>query len=63
LKLLFSSGSVFFPKFSKISCSLLFSVFFAGGFSSGLPSSGRAFIGEGFPPDEAQAHPLQMPAL
>ena len=42
MKLLSSSGSVFFPRFKQSPFFSSFSVFFAGGFSSGLRSLGWA---------------------
>jgi hypothetical protein len=63
LKLLSSSRSVFFPTFSSNLFFSSFSVFFAGGFSSGLRSLGRAFSEGDFGPDEAACRSLQVFAL
>jgi len=63
LKLLFSYCSVFFPTFSPNLFFSSFSVFFAGGFSSGLRSFGRAFNEVDFRLDEAARPSLQVFAL
>jgi len=63
LKLLSSSGSVFFPTFSPNLFFSSFSVFFGGGFSSGLRSLGWAFNEGDFRLDEAARPSLQVFAL
>jgi hypothetical protein len=63
LKLLSSSGSVFFPTFHKNLFFSSFSVFFAGGFSSGLRSFLRASNESDFRLNEAARLSLQVPAL
>jgi hypothetical protein len=63
LKLLSSSGSVFFPTFQQELFFSSFSVFFAGGFSSGLRSLGWAFNEGDFRLDEAARRSLQVFAL
>jgi hypothetical protein len=63
LKLLSSSRSVFFPTFSSNLFFSSFSVFFAGGFSSGLRSLGWAFNEGAFRFDEAARRSLQVSAL
>jgi hypothetical protein len=61
--MLSSSRSVFFPTFSPNLFFSSFSVFFAGGFSSGLRSFERAFNEEGFRLDETTRLALQVSAL
>jgi hypothetical protein len=63
LKLLSSSGSVFFPTFSPNLFFSSFSIFFGGGFSSGLRSLGWAFNEGDFRLDEAARRSLQVFAL
>jgi len=63
LKLLSSSGSVFFPPFGENLFFSSFSVLFPFGFSSGLSWGVRAFNREVFQLHEAARHALQMPAL
>jgi hypothetical protein len=63
LKLLSSSGSVFFPTFNRSLFFSSFSVFFGGGFSSGLRSLGWAFNEGDFRLDEAARRSLQVFAL
>jgi hypothetical protein len=61
--LLSSSRSVFFPTFQQKLFFSSFSVFFAGGFSSGLRSLGWAFNEGDFRLDEAAPRSLQVFAL
>jgi hypothetical protein len=63
LKLLSSSRSVFFPRFKQSLFFSSFSVFFAGGFSSGLRSLGWAFNEGDFRLNEAARLSLQVSAL
>jgi len=63
LKLLSSSRSVLFPTFSPNLFFSSLSVFFAGGFSSGLQSLGWAFNEGDFRLDEAARHSMQVFAL
>jgi len=60
---LFSSRSVFFPRFRQKLFFSSFSVFFRDRFSSRLRVPGGGIMGVGFYFDEARDPPLQVSAL